>query len=109
LLAIHVSILRDVLVTADEVEKILGGYWYSFPEDGECKGSAQPGDGSGCTWKAAKLKKKINATCLGDLVDASTQATLQLCVVYRSCLTERLCVRTGRGCETGCRLLRSVP
>eukprot|EP01043_Picozoa_sp_COSAG02_P069620 COSAG02_NODE_12003_length_1615_cov_1.432058_2_plen_350_part_01 len=30
-----------------EVEKILGGNWYSFPAEGECKGNARPGDGSG--------------------------------------------------------------
>lgn len=66
-----------------EVEKILGGYWYSFPAAGECKGSARPGDDSGCTWRAKLLKKKINATCLGTMVDHAVEKAGAVC--FASC------------------------
>ena len=35
----------------------IGGYWYSTQVDGECKGNAVPGDGSGCSWKVHKTLK----------------------------------------------------
>ena len=35
----------------------IGGYWYSTQVDGECRGSAVPGDGSGCSWKVHKTLK----------------------------------------------------
>ena len=53
------------------VERKLGGYWYSFTQGGRCTGAAEPGDGSGCTWKQGKLLRMINSTCLGKLVDGS--------------------------------------
>ncbi len=62
-----------------EVEKILGGYWYSFPAAGECIGDARPGDGSGCTWMPKLLKRKINATCLGHLVDHAVERAGKAC------------------------------
>jgi hypothetical protein len=62
-----------------EVEKILGGNWYSFPAEGECKGNARPGDGSGCTWMPKLLKKKINATCLGQMVDHAVERAGEAC------------------------------
>jgi len=38
------------------------GEWYSLPVLGECKGDAQPGDGS-CTWRKRKVKT-IDGKCL---------------------------------------------
>jgi hypothetical protein len=28
--------------------ELVGGHWFSTPAEGECKGTATPGDGSGC-------------------------------------------------------------
>jgi hypothetical protein len=38
------------------------GEWYSLPPQGECKGEAQPGDGT-CTWRKKRVKT-IDGECL---------------------------------------------
>eukprot|EP01050_Picozoa_sp_SAG11_P015790 SAG11_NODE_2087_length_3845_cov_5.794447_1_plen_430_part_00 len=62
------------------VEEKLGGFWYSTPRAGECtQPGAEPGDGSGCSWKVKRLVKKINATCVGRLVDRSIEVSGAAC------------------------------
>jgi hypothetical protein len=39
------------------INQKLGGSWFSTPSAGECAGTARPGDGSGCTWRAVQMKK----------------------------------------------------
>lgn len=48
---------------------VLGGFWYSMPEAGECKGTHFPGDGSGCSWRVAKDVKHVNASCVNGGVE----------------------------------------
>ena len=52
---------------------MLGGYWYSTPAAGECKGDARPADGSGCTWRTVKTEKYTNASCVTAKVDAAVE------------------------------------
>eukprot|EP00729_Bicosta_minor_P007892 gene7892-27072_t len=49
----------------------VGGDWYSTTAEGECRGTAKPGDGSGCSWKLETPSevKFINQSCLDDRVD----------------------------------------
>ena len=47
--------------------------WFSTPRGGECVGSARPGDGSGCTWRA-KLKKVVAAEVVDDAIAQLVQA-----------------------------------
>jgi hypothetical protein len=58
---------------------VLGGYWYSTPALGECKGAARPGDGSGCTWRLVAAEKYANATCVNGKVDAAVEAYNRAC------------------------------
>jgi hypothetical protein len=57
----------------------IGGYWYSTQVDGECKGDAVPGDGSGCAWKVQKVLKYTEETCINARFDAAVVANKQEC------------------------------
>ena len=50
----------------------VGGDWVSTPGKGECRGSAVPGDGTGCSWmvKDKPAVKYVNQSCLDGHVDA---------------------------------------
>merc|ERR1719272_2166293 len=58
---------------------VLGGYWYSTPALGECKGDARPGDGSGCTWRTVAAEKYANASCVDSKVDLAVEKYNSVC------------------------------
>ena len=58
---------------------VLGGYWYSTPAAGECKGDARPGDGSGCTWRTVAVEKYTAAKCVTSKVDAAVEMYNEPC------------------------------
>jgi len=62
----------------------LGGYWYSTPGDGECKGSGKPGTGlkGECTWKVAAALYK-NTSCVDGALDAAVEAHYPSCFKVR--------------------------
>jgi hypothetical protein len=60
-------------------EGVLGGFWYSMPAQGECKGAARPGDGSGCTWRTVTNGKQVNSSCVSKGVDAGIIANGKAC------------------------------
>lgn len=47
--------------------------WFSTPVEGECVGGAEPGDSSGCTWRA-KLQKVVPAHIVDDAIARLVQA-----------------------------------
>ena len=53
----------------------LGGYWYSMPAAGECKGKERPGkNGTGCTWRTVKEDKWVNSSCVNANIDRLVEA-----------------------------------
>ena len=53
-----------------ELQSLVGGNWYSTRHEGQCSGTARPGDKSGCTWRIdsdiAPVAK--NVSCVHDRV-----------------------------------------
>ena len=66
----------------------VGGDWVSTPGKGECRGSAVPGDGTGCSWmlKDKHAVKYINQSCTALSGSISTVFTVLswICVGRRS-------------------------
>jgi len=50
-----------------------GGYWYSFPGQGECKEGGYVGDGSGCSWRLVAITKAIHASCMYQVIDHAVE------------------------------------
>jgi hypothetical protein len=45
-----------------------GGIWYDTPHKGMCAPGHSPGDGTGCTWRQAAIKRTIKANCMYERV-----------------------------------------
>ena len=56
----------------------LGGFWYNTQAEGECQGSATPGDSSKCSWKAKPIKY-CNESCVNVNVDGAVVAAGKKC------------------------------
>ena len=76
----------------------IGGFWYSMPAAGQCKGGRRPGQAAaarahgggggsdvsaggdaGCTWRVAKEGKHVNASCVNDGIDRVVEAHGKAC------------------------------
>lgn len=56
-----------------QLASLIGGYWYSTPAEGECRGQAVPGGPDGCTWKVEEVVNVVNQSCVTDKVYSAVE------------------------------------
>jgi hypothetical protein len=81
-----------------------GGYWQSFPGEGQCESDDTTGDG--CSYKFMGIKKAINATCMYATINNDISALNSTCfdkcpqpknvtsTCYLQCFSETVAVAT---------------
>ena len=76
------------LPNARLMRRLVQGSWFSTPAAGQCSGAQRPGQsGSGdCSWRAVRMERVVNYTCVNARVGAAVIARNPLC--FRACATD---------------------